>query len=329
MRGDRLTHALATGALFLPETGRIAVFRPRAEDDLSALPRDRVQVITGNKVDHDAFAQRGFDTAQKATGSFVLALVCLPRAKPLARALLAQAVALVGAGGQVVVDGQKTDGVESALKDLRGVGAQTTEPCAKAHGKLFGFAALDLPGWAATPTQTPEGFTTLPGVFSADGVDRGSALLAATLPPKLGRRVADLGAGWGYLSTAILSRDAVSECHLIEAEAEALACAGLNITDPRAQFHWADALRFKPAQAFDTVVCNPPFHTSREADPALGVAFLNAAAGMLTTSGVLWLVANRHLPYERVLAQLFRDLDEIAGDSAYRLYRAARPVPKR
>ena len=32
--------------------------------------------------------------------------------------------------------------------------------------------------------------------------DRGSALLAAALPAKLGGKVVDLGAGWGYLSRA-------------------------------------------------------------------------------------------------------------------------------
>ena len=58
-------------------------------------------------------------------------------------------------------------------------------------------------------TQIEGGFTTVPGVFSADAPDRGSVLLAAALPAKLPARVADLGAGWGYLSRAILARDGV------------------------------------------------------------------------------------------------------------------------
>lgn len=326
MRGERLEYALRTGALEWPETGRIAVLRPRAEDDLSALPRDRVQVVTRNKVDFDAFAQRGFDTVETASGDFAAVLVCLPRAKPFARALMAQAVGLAPV---VHVDGQKTDGVDSLLKDLRAMGVQVGDACAKAHGKLFSFGAVDLPDWAAVAQDLGDGFQTLPGVFSADGVDRGSALLAAALPAKLPRRVADLGAGWGFLARAVLAREGVEACHLIEAEGDALDCARLNVPDPRAQFHWADALRFKPAQSFDAVVCNPPFHTARDADPALGVAFIRAAAAMLTTSGTLWLVANRHLPYERVLAQAFREHEEIGGDSAYRLYRAFRPIPVR
>ena len=49
MRSARLSLALETGALELPARGSIAVYRPRVGDDLSALPRDRVVVLTGFK----------------------------------------------------------------------------------------------------------------------------------------------------------------------------------------------------------------------------------------------------------------------------------------
>ena len=329
MRSERLSLALEDGAVSLPPEGCILVLRPRAGDDLSALGRDRVQVVTGFRPDHDAFADLGYAVATAPDRGYAAALVCLPRARDLARALLAEASARVVPGGPVLVDGQKTDGIESVWRELRDAGASPGAPLSKAHGKIFSFAAgIDLGAWAAQDRQIDGGFVTRPGVFSADGPDAASALLAAALPEKLPPRVADLGAGWGYLARAILARPGVTECHLIEAEAEALDCARRNVTDPRARFHWADATRFRPDRAFDAVVCNPPFHTGREADPGLGIAFLRAAAGMLTTSGTLWLVANRHLPYEPVLAELFREHEDRGGDSRFRLYRASRPVPR-
>ena len=48
---------------------------------------------------------------------------------------------------------------------------------------------------------------------------------------------------------------------------------------------------------------------------------------MLTAGGVLWIVANRHLPYERVLLETFREVEEVGGDTAFKISRAARPVP--
>ncbi|MFT4150754.1 MAG: class I SAM-dependent methyltransferase [Paracoccaceae bacterium] len=329
MRSARLDLALESGVFVPPSSGVIAVFRPRAGDDLSALPTDRVEVITGFRPDHDHFLARGYRVQAAAEGPYVAALVCLPRARAGARALIADAARRVAPGGPVAVDGQKHDGIDAALKDLRGR-VEVSDPLSKAHGKLFVFAGgADLWDWQAQPIDLPGGFRTLPGVFSADGPDRGSELLAAALPDDLGGHIADLGAGWGFLSRAILAHPRVKRLDLVEAEADALECARANVTDERARFHWADATGFRPDRLLDHVVMNPPFHTGREADPNLGLAFIRAAAQMLAPSGHLWMVANRHLPYDRALPGLFREVQEIGGDAAFRLTRASFPIRSR
>lgn len=326
MRSERLSLALESGALALPDTGTLLVLRPRAADDLSDLPRDRLRLVTGFRPDFEAFERQGLAVTAAAEGEHAAALVCLPRARDMARALLAEASARVVPGGRVIVDGQKTDGIESVWRELRDAGAEPSPPVSKAHGKIFDFAAgRDLSPWAAQDRDIG-GFITRPGVFSADAPDRASVLLAEALPEKLYPRVADLGAGGGYLSRAVLAREGVEEVHLIEAEAEALTCARANVTDARAQFHWADATRFRAAQPFNVVVCNPPFHSGRDADPALGVAFIRAAQAMLGTSGSLWIVWNRHLPYEAALTAAFKEVEDIGNDRAFRVTRAARPV---
>jgi 16S rRNA (guanine1207-N2)-methyltransferase len=73
------------------------------------------------------------------------------------------------------------------------------------------------------------------------------------------------------------------------------------------------------------VICNPPFHLGRAADPALGQAFVATAAAVLRGSGTLWLVANRHLPYEAALGRLFRDVGLLEETADYKLIRASRP----
>lgn len=321
MRSARLDQALETGALDLPAAGRIAVYRPRAGDDLSALPRERLVVLTGFKPDHDHFAARCSVTPETP---YAAAIVCLPRSREAARALIAQAAAEVASGGWVAVDGQKTDGIDTALKDLR-ARVDLSDSLSKAHGKLASFrAGPDLSDWLAKPVKV-DGFQTLPGVFSSDGPDRGSVLLAGALPAKLSGKVADLGAGWGYLAAEILKRPGVKRLDLVEAEADALACARVNITDPRARFHWADATTWRPETLLDAVVMNPPFHTGREADPGLGAAFIRAARRMLAPDGSLWMVANRHLPYDAVLSDSFLFHEEVAGDGAFRVIHATKP----
>jgi 16S rRNA (guanine1207-N2)-methyltransferase len=325
MRSVRLNLAFDSGAISLPGQGHILVFRPHAGDDLGMFPKDRVTVVQGFRPEHDAFVSSGYSVVTAASGTAAAALVCLPRSKAETRALIAEAAARVVPGGPVIVDGQKTDGIDAMLRDIR-ARVQTSVPIAKAHGRVFSFAACPaFSDWTAVETVTEGGFVTHPGMFSADGPDRGSVLLAAALPAKLPGRIVDLGAGWGFLARAVLVRDGVRQIDLVEAEAAALACARRNVTDPRARFHWADATTFRPDGPVDAVVCNPPFHVGRAPDSGLGAAFIRAAAAMLHPGGVLWLVANRHLPYGPVLTEAFRDVEETGGDGAYRLIRAARP----
>jgi 16S rRNA (guanine1207-N2)-methyltransferase len=322
MRSARLDLALDTGALVLPETGRIAVYRPRIGDDLSALPQDRVTVITGFKPDHDHFV-RAYPTPPAPP--YAAAIVCLPRTRDGARALIAQAATEVAPGGTIAIDGQKTDGIDTALKDLRGR-VILSESLSKAHGKFASFTAgADFSNWQAAPRQIEGGFLTLPGIFSADEPDPGSVLLAQALPAKLAGKIADLGAGWGYLAREILKYPGVKRLDLVEAEADALTVARLNITDDRARFHWADATSFRPESLVDAVVMNPPFHNGRDADPALGAAFIQSARRMLAPNGSLWLVANRHLPYDAVLSDAFLEHHDAAGTGAFRVIHASKP----
>jgi 16S rRNA (guanine1207-N2)-methyltransferase len=352
MRAARLTLALQTGTLRLPDTGRILVLGAEAADDLSALPQDRLTLVQGHRPDHDLLAARGLAVQPTLPeGPFAMALVCLPRSRGAARDRVAQAMARVAPGGPVVIDGQKTDGVDALYREVRARLPDVSPALSKAHGKLFVLSASSVPkyptgdpggvtppgsgadagtglsGWIASPQTVGGGFATRPGVFSADGPDPGSALLAAALPAQIKGRGVDLGAGWGYLAHAVLARADVVSLDLVEADVDALACARANVTDPRAAFHWADATTWRPGRPAHFVICNPPFHVGRAADPALGAAFLRAAARMLVPDGVLWLVANRHLPYDPVLAPLFREVSDLPGTAAFRLTRAAKPFP--
>lgn len=325
MLAARLSLALESGDLELPETGRISVIAPPVETDLTALPLDRVTVITRHFPAHHAFASNGYETKVKPDGPYALSILCLPRAKAESRAALAEIAPLTE--GPVVIDGQKTDGIESLLKELRKLG-EVSAVTVKAHGKLFAYRG-DVPAdWAARPGTVPRPgggvFQTAPGVFSADGIDPGSAALAAALPHDMKGRVIDLGAGWGFLSDAVLQSPKVTHLDLVEANHAALEAARANIADLRAAFHWADALDFQTEPA-DHIVCNPPFHKGRSADPALGQAFIKAAAHLLKPKGRLWLVANRHLPYERVLDEWFRVVNVLTETDGFKVTMAQPP----
>ncbi|MBF9030725.1 methyltransferase [Rhodobacterales bacterium HKCCE3408] len=326
MTPDRWILALESGRLNLPE-GRVLVLNARGEADLAAL--GDVAPVTGFYPDYARLSARGLKPETEAVGPAAAALVQIVKSKPATLSAIAEALALVAPGGIVMVDGQKDEGIESALKAVR-QHLDVTEVFSKTHGKLFWLTRPDtlpeaIADWIAEPEEVGEGYITAAGMFSAEGPDDGSELLVALVPALKGR-VADLGAGWGYLSAEILAeQEGIAQIDLIEADLPSLEAAKVNVDDPRASFHWADAATFEPDEPYDAIISNPPFHTGRSADPALGRAFIAAAARMLKPSGRFFMVANRHLPYEAALKQAFGTGRMLAEMGGYKLYEAAKP----
>jgi len=328
MTPDRWTLAIEAGELSLPD-GPVLALRAQGDGDYAAL--GAVTCVQGFAPDHDRLAARGVSVMPDAPEgeTFAAALVQIVKARAGTLGSIAEALLALRPGGVLLVDGQKEEGIEAILKVLKGVFA-IDGVLSKAHGKLIWLTRpANLPeavlGWMPEPVETEEGYITVPGGFSADGPDRGSELLVA-LVPELKGRVADLGAGWGYIAGEILSeQEGIETLDLIEADHGMLEAAVANVDDPRARFHWADVTRFEPEAQYDAIVSNPPFHHGRRADPSLGRAFIAAAARMLSPRGKFYMVANRHLPYEDALKAAFgtgRLLGELEG---YKIYEAAKP----
>ena len=331
MAETRLSIALEHQGLTLPVTGSIAILRARPDRDYAPFPRDRLTVANTFRPAFDALATLGFDTVENIEKPVSLALVEITRSKAETLGLVAQAMAVVPPGGTIVVDGDKTDGIESVLKHCRQILA-VSDVVSKSHGKLFWMArpaALPdgLADWqqAASPTPNAAGFITAPGMFSPDKIDAGSALLAAEFDTRMKGSVADLGAGWGWLAAQALSHDDVTRVDLFEAEKTALDAARQNLPDARARFFWQDVSTLKPATPYDQVIANPPFHQSRAADPSLGVAFIFKAADILSPKGQFWLVANRQLPYEAALDAAFGHVKPLGQTPHFKLYLATKP----
>ncbi|HYF37472.1 MAG TPA: methyltransferase, partial [Prosthecobacter sp.] len=76
---------------------------------------------------------------------------------------------------------------------------------------------------------------------------------------------------------------------------------------------------------YDAIVMNPPFHDGREAQHGLGLKFITAAAVGLRSDGNLWLVANKHLPYENLMKELFEDSRTLGEGRGFKVLQGSRP----
>ncbi len=330
---DRITLPFDEGLLELPEKGNILFIRPI---DLPQLLSNnpRVTCEQGFKPFAEMLEHSCDNVVATSSGKFASVLVTLTRSRAENMAKFSRACDMVESGGSVIVSGQKTDGVESLLKSVKKI-CEVGGVLSKSHGKVFWVSvtnpAPELSKWQedAMAKKNTAGFLTAPGMFSPDKIDPGSELLVQHIDGNtLKGRVADLGAGWGYLGAKVLELETkIEQLDLYEAEHSALEAAKANVTDPRAAFHWADVTKLgKMKEGYHAVISNPPFHQTRAAEPSIGIDFIKAAARILRPSGQLLMVANRQLPYENALDQNFRHWNILHQDKAFKIIRARKPI---
>lgn len=262
-------------------------------------------------------------------GSVDAAMIYAPPGVLERRHTLALALRALKPGGRLDVMAPKDKGGSRLKKELAAFGVEVGES-AKAHHRRCvvirpeRVMALDE-AIAAGEARVVPGLEawSQPGVFAWDRVDAGTLLLAQHLPPMKGAGI-DLGCGYGALATVVLRSPAVTALRLVDLDRRAVEAARRNVTDPRATFDWADARTVEASGDLDFVVMNPPFHDGGAEDRRLGQAFIRQAAAMLKKGGVLWVVANRHLPYEAELAAAFKRTRPVADAGGYKVIEAVK-----
>lgn len=288
----------------------------------------------------DRLVDRGLTVgAPSADDRFPLILILPPRQRDEARALIARALDHAADDGVVVVAMANDEGARSGESDFATL-CGDVQTVSKHKCRVFRIdrerARIDeslRAQWRKGDAVQPIGdgrFVSRPGLFAWNRIDAASALLATHLPSSLAGRAADLGAGYGYLSCHLLTHcPGVATMHLYEAEARALEPARMNLSscrrDAAVDILWHDVSRGLPGR-YDVIVSNPPFHQQgRTEQPDLGRAFIRAAADALAVDGQLWLVANRHLPYETTLDECFSGVHDVADQHGFKVIRATGP----
>jgi 16S rRNA (guanine1207-N2)-methyltransferase len=333
-----------TGLLAWPAEGGALFLRARDGWPLRQQARPGLVCEQSFKPDAEALQRSGWTVVDPGHAEsdvrYPLVLVLPPRQRDEARALFAQALQRCAPGGIVVASLANDEGAKSGegdFKRLCGLDGNLT----KHHCRVFWVrrddARIDAPllaEWSTLDAVRPilgGRFMSRPGVFAWDRIDPASQLLAEHLPNDLRGRAADLGGGYGYLSTELLQRcPGIASLDLYEAEARALDLAKRNLADAAARlplrFLWQDVTQGLSAQ-YDVIITNPPFHAQQSAArPDIGRAFIAAAAAALVPGGRLWLVANRNLPYELELDASFGSVRIVAQQQGFKIIEAIKAV---
>ncbi len=261
-----------------------------------------------------------FDGVQEHTKD--LALVMVPKNMVEARYFVAKAIMMLRDGGTLICAADNKAGGTRLKKMMQDFGFDEpmlfSQNKARAVRVTMNKAGVDNEALAdalkAGEMQLVlDGrFVSQPGIFGWDKIDNGSRILLENLPLDLKGRGADFGCGYGFLSFSILEKcRKIKKLYCIDADKRALVACQQNLRDKEVdgcpvEYLWRDLVSPQSdLKNLDFVVMNPPFHEGKNTDVSVGASFIERAYESLRRGGRLWMVANKHLPYEPEITKRF------------------------
>ena len=288
--------------------------------------------ITFNDFDFSALESQSFDSL----------LFRVSKERASSHHVINQAARLLRPNGQLLLTGEKNDGLKTYVKQACKLFSDKT--AAEKHGAHYLASVqlhdtnqplLDDKNYSQTRSIKGLSLDSKPGIFGWEKIDRGSAFLVKHLPQFLTRHITapktllDLGCGYGYLS-ATASSYGFTQIVATDNNAAALTATSVNFQrlEINSQVVAGDA-GDQIDQRFDMVLCNPPFHQGFSIDGDMTVKFLSAAKRLLSNTGQALFVVNNFIPLEHKAKDYFRYIEVLANNGSFKLVALSQQEPKR
>lgn len=325
-----------SGALPHPDAqAKILCINAPAHPGLAQFSHAHLMVQHFFKPALDRLAAQGYSAQPQLPDDFEtydIILLPAPRNRIETRFLMAQGLKLLKPGGVLVTAADNKTGGAQLARTLAGFGLQNIMSESRNKARVaWAFRdqvdqdALDVAIAAGQPQSWDNGeYMSWPGIYGWDKIDQGSALLMQHISDDLTGKGADFGCGYGYLGCQLLKRHTPRALLCIDADWRALEMCKVNMQQECSktdiEFLWADCLDLT-LNGLDFVVMNPPFHEGKAANPDIGRAFIRSASASLRPGGVLWMVANRQLPYEQALDEAFPRFEKMYEGQGFKILR--------
>ena len=161
--------------------------------------------------------------------------------------------------------------------------------------------------------------------FAEGKLDEGTHLLLEALEVRTTDEALDIGCGAGFIGMHIAHIAKKGHVTMVDASLAAVDAARQAVEQSslkNVQILPSSGAQAVLSQRFDLVVTNPPFHQGGVQTTEIAERFIREAAQVLRPRGRFYLVANRFLKYEPTLRASFKTVEEVGGNSRYKVLRA-------
>ena len=182
--------------------------------------------------------------------------------------------------------------------------------------------ALNVIAPLAGARSTNQFPSLLPTAFAEGKLDEGTRLLLEALKVNATDIALDIGCGAGYMGIHIARLANKGQVTMVDASLAAVDAARHMVEQSgmtNVQVLASDGTQSVKAQRFDLVVTNPPFHLGGIHTTEIAKRFIREAAQVLRPRGRFYLVANRFLKYEPTLQACFHSVEEVGGNTRYKV----------
>lgn len=265
-------------------------------------------------------------------GPYDVALLRLAKVRDEAEMNLHAVSSVLGDAGRIVLFGGNDEGIRSGISDLEALCGQSETIGARAHGRIVSAPRADpartkgaLSDWRRVHRLSlPSGardWVTYPGLFAGGSLDEGTALLLTALPHlKPTAHVLDYGCGSGPISAAMRAKLPDLRIDMLDADVVALAAASENVAGGKAIA--GASLAAAGNQRYDAILSNPPLHAGVAEDHGALERLIAQAPKHLKPGGLLLMVVQRRVALEEALGALFSEVQVVAENGRYRVWRA-------